>query len=169
MVEFALVAPILLLILFAIIDFSRAMNYLNDETNLANVGARYATVIGDQTSNPTCANCPSPPTGCTPGNASLTMYAYLQCQAQIDSSVLANGMTVCITDSTTNDSYAAGDALQVSIAYPYKFIPIVSSATKTLTSSATMMLEAAASSSTWITNSNTASNTANPTGTQCST
>ncbi len=44
MVEFALVLPLLLLILFGMIDFGKAFNYWNDETHLANEAARYAVV-----------------------------------------------------------------------------------------------------------------------------
>src|SRR6266487_7023935 len=42
--EFALVAPLVLLLLFAIFDFGKAINYWIDETHLANEGARLAVV-----------------------------------------------------------------------------------------------------------------------------
>src|SRR5437588_12608003 len=44
LVEFALVLPLLLLLLFAIVDFGKAINYWLDETHLANEGARWAAV-----------------------------------------------------------------------------------------------------------------------------
>ena len=44
LVEFALVLPLVLLLLFGMIDFGKAFNYWNDETHLANEGARYAVV-----------------------------------------------------------------------------------------------------------------------------
>lgn len=44
LIEFALVLPLILLILFAMIDFGKAFNYWNDETHLANEAARYAVV-----------------------------------------------------------------------------------------------------------------------------
>jgi Flp pilus assembly pilin Flp len=44
MVEFALVMPILLLVLLGIMDFGRALNYWINETHLANQGARWAVV-----------------------------------------------------------------------------------------------------------------------------
>src|SRR5207253_9556854 len=44
LIEFALVLPLLLLILFGMIDFGKAFNYWNDETHLANEAARYAVV-----------------------------------------------------------------------------------------------------------------------------
>jgi len=44
MVEFALVLPLLLVLVLGIVDFGRAFNYWIDSTHLANVAARYATV-----------------------------------------------------------------------------------------------------------------------------
>src|SRR5207302_353095 len=44
--EFALVAPLLFIVLFALIDFGKAINYWNDETQLAAQGARIAAVNG---------------------------------------------------------------------------------------------------------------------------
>ena len=44
MVEMALVLPWLLLLLLAMIDFGKAINYWIDETHLANEGARWATI-----------------------------------------------------------------------------------------------------------------------------
>ena len=44
LVEFALVLPLLLLVIFAIFDFGRALNYFNDGQQMANEGARWAAV-----------------------------------------------------------------------------------------------------------------------------
>jgi hypothetical protein len=44
MVEFALVMPVLLLVLLGIMDFGRALNYWINQTHLANQGARWAVV-----------------------------------------------------------------------------------------------------------------------------
>jgi Flp pilus assembly protein TadG len=44
LVEFALVLPVVLLVLFGIAQFGVALNSANDETHLANELARYATV-----------------------------------------------------------------------------------------------------------------------------
>jgi Flp pilus assembly protein TadG len=44
LIEFALVLPLLLLVLFGILDFGRALNYWNDQTHLASEAARYAAV-----------------------------------------------------------------------------------------------------------------------------
>jgi Flp pilus assembly protein TadG len=44
LVEFALVLPLLLLVILGIVDFGKAFGYKNDETHLANAAARYASV-----------------------------------------------------------------------------------------------------------------------------
>jgi hypothetical protein len=44
LIEFALVLPMILLILLGMIDVGKAVNYWNDETHLANEAARYAAV-----------------------------------------------------------------------------------------------------------------------------
>src|SRR5919204_3332893 len=44
MVEFALVLPILLVILAGIVKFGQAFNYYIDETHLASEGSRFASV-----------------------------------------------------------------------------------------------------------------------------
>src|SRR6266550_4310535 len=44
LVEFALVLPLILLLLLGMIDFGKAFNYWNDETHLANEAARFAAV-----------------------------------------------------------------------------------------------------------------------------
>jgi Flp pilus assembly protein TadG len=44
LIEFALVLPMILLLLLGMIDVGKAVNYWNDETHLANEAARYAAV-----------------------------------------------------------------------------------------------------------------------------
>jgi hypothetical protein len=44
LIEFVLVLPLVLLLLFAMIDFGKAFSYWNDETHLANEAVRYAVV-----------------------------------------------------------------------------------------------------------------------------
>jgi Flp pilus assembly protein TadG len=44
LVEFVLVLPLLLVLLFGMLDFGKAFNYWIDETHLANEGARFAAV-----------------------------------------------------------------------------------------------------------------------------
>src|SRR5690349_16727994 len=52
LVEFVLVLPLVLLILFGMVDFGKAYNYWNDETHIADEAARQAVVNR-------CAECSS--------------------------------------------------------------------------------------------------------------
>jgi Flp pilus assembly protein TadG len=52
MVEFALVVPLLLIIVLGVIDLGKALGYKNNETQMANSAARFATVNS-------CAACTS--------------------------------------------------------------------------------------------------------------
>src|SRR5437773_10650409 len=71
-VEFSIVLPLLLLLLFGIVDFAKAWNYTNDMTHLANEGARLAAVDNN------------------PGSGSgKTLQQYIASQAE--SSELKNG------------------------------------------------------------------------------
>src|SRR5690242_3027793 len=66
-VEFALVVGPLLLIVFGILDFGRALNYYNDVTQLAGQGARFAAVNQE----PDCVGT----TGCSYSSASPPLNA----------------------------------------------------------------------------------------------
>jgi Flp pilus assembly protein TadG len=146
LVEFALVVPVLLLVLLAIVDFGKAINYWNDENYIANLGARYASV-GNLPTTGACSGSP----GTNP------LVAYLQCEAGLDSSelqsgaavgkpgVAAGGIQVCVNAPTN----AKGAPVQVQVRAPYNWLPLpspIGSATTqisqtTLTGSATMRLE----------------------------
>ena len=51
LIEFALVLPMVLLLLLGMIDVGKAVNYWNDETHLANEAARFAAVNNSPTKN----------------------------------------------------------------------------------------------------------------------
>lgn len=53
LVEFALVAPLFFLLLFSIIEFARAIYYMEILNNAAREGARYAIVHGNESTDPT--------------------------------------------------------------------------------------------------------------------
>jgi len=74
--EFALVLPILLLVLFGILEFGLALNTDNDETHLANMVARYAII----NENPG-------------GTESLQNWA----KKQGDSNFITSGGKICIS------------------------------------------------------------------------
>lgn len=129
LVEFALILPILALLLFGLLDFAKAFNYWNDETHLAAEGARWAVV----NSNPG-------------GSQSLQQYL----QAQADTTELRGLAVVCVsfpTNPDTGTSGQVGDPVNVTVRSRYTWLPFVSSRarlspTTTITGSATMRLEA---------------------------
>lgn len=136
LVEFALVLPVLILLLFGMLQFGQVFNYWIDETHLANEGARRAAVNS------------------WPGGPSLQLQQYIRQQA--DSNDLRNNGHVCISfpSGTSN----VGDPVEVDMSYTAG-LPIIHSVSTrlfggTIPSSVTvrgrsvMRLEAAPSYST---------------------
>jgi Flp pilus assembly protein TadG len=129
LVEFALVLPVLLLILFGVLDFGKAFNYWNDETHLAAEGARWAVV----NSNP---------------GGSQSLQEYIQQQA--DSAELRGLAVVCVSfpnNPDTGSSGQVGDPVTVTVKSTYTWLPFVSSRaglspTTSIAGTATMRLEA---------------------------
>jgi Flp pilus assembly protein TadG len=124
-VEFALVLPVLLILLFGIIDFARALNYQNDLTHLANEGARWAVV----NHNP---------------SSSGTLQAYIAAQA--DTPELKNGSTSVTTPANVqicfpNTSDTIGNPVQVKAKASFKVLPFISGVTIPLSGTSTMRLE----------------------------
>ena len=128
LVEFALILPVLALILFGLLDFSKAFNYWSDQTHLAAEGARWAVVNSN------------------PGTGTLQQYL----QQQADTSELRGLAVVCVsfpTNSATGTSGQVGDPVTVTVKSRYTWIPFVASKARlspstTITGSATMRLEA---------------------------
>ena len=107
-VEFALILPLLLLIVVGIMDFGRAMNYKNAATQLANEAARYLTVNRDPVSGvaPTCGSVKS----------------YLQTQADTPelATMLQNGtLTIAFPAGANN----IGDPVQVTVNTTFSWLP----------------------------------------------
>src|SRR5215207_3489410 len=130
LVEFALVLPVLVVLLFAMLDFGKAFNYWIDETHLANEGARWAVVNRN------------------PGGGSLQQY--LVDQATTDelrnggTASVANPAEVCISfpSGTSN----VGDPVLVTVSATYNWLPIIGNrigtVQTTITGSSHMRLEA---------------------------
>ena len=159
--EFALVIPWLLLLLLAMIDFGKAINYWIDETHLANEGARLAVV----NSNPG-AGLPTP----------LKLQQYILKQA--DSGELhgdvqgtqrsTHGATVAIcfynkdTGSSTSSPFV-GDTVEVFVRYSYDWLrgfPFPGSPSTTIAGKAAMRLEAVPSNYSTADNTGTCPSTA---------
>jgi Flp pilus assembly protein TadG len=138
-VEFALIAPLLFLLVGGIIDFARAMNYYNDMTQLAGQGVRSAIVAAN-------------PDGTGPSTATS-----IQCQLvnnytssdELKGSTSSNGIQVRIVDPNIAGATAspiAGKPLQVQTSFDFNFIvPLVKIAVPGaflhLTTSSTMRVE----------------------------
>lgn len=130
-VELALVVPVLCLLVLALVDFAKALNYWLDVNHLANEGVRQAAVLGPS----------SEPSGGLAG--------WIQQQAQ--SSELRNGTgsvsspaQVCIsflTNPATGTTGQVGDPIKVTVTAPYKWIPFAGGATFTIRATSTMRLE----------------------------
>jgi Flp pilus assembly protein TadG len=129
LVEFILVAGVLLLILFGVTQFGLAMNATNDETHLASMVARYASV------------------NYNPGGGGQSLSAWAKAQA--DNTIAGSG-TVCI--SFPNGTANIGDPVKVVVSGTMNWQPVyglaqlfnvsLPAATSTLAGSAVMRLEA---------------------------
>ena len=111
LVELAFVLPLVLLLLFGIIDFGLAYNTKNSDTNLANLAARAVSVMGTTTTTQSCG---------TTSETSLT--AWIDCVAGQDSDPVP--ASVCVWDSS-GGAYTAGDALEVEIKTSFKWFGVL--------------------------------------------
>jgi Flp pilus assembly protein TadG len=110
LVEFALVVPIIVLLLFAMLDLGKAYNYWIDETQLAHEGARWAAV--NQNPDPTEPN----------------FLAALRKQA--DTAELRNGGTTSIPNPLQvcvylPDGPVVGKRVRVEVTSTYQFLSFV--------------------------------------------
>ena len=133
MVEFALILFPLLILVAGIIQFGIGLNFWLDQQRIANQGARWAVVN-------TWPGCPRNATACGTPN---TLQEYLHNQAL--SQGLSNSVTVnvCYPDDgdTQTPAEAVGTPVQVRLAAPFEFLPILGLGTITLRADATMRLE----------------------------
>jgi Flp pilus assembly protein TadG len=121
-VEFAVLVPVLLLIVFGTADFGLAMNTYNNETQLANEGARLAVVNKN------------------PGPGSLQAYI----KSQGDTADIQNNATVgiCFPDGVAT----VGHPVMVTVTIAHSWLPYLKNvvglnATTTITGKAVMRLE----------------------------
>ncbi|HXV05384.1 MAG TPA: TadE/TadG family type IV pilus assembly protein [Solirubrobacterales bacterium] len=125
LVEFALVLPLLLVLLLGMMEFGRAFNYWIDETHLANVAARWASV--DK----------------SPGAGGLQE----EILAEADTEQLRNGATVCI-NLPSGSAGKVGEPVEATVNYDFTWMPYISNVLGGITStnlsaSATMRIEQA--------------------------
>jgi len=131
-VEFALVAPLLFLIVFGIVDFGRALNYYNDLTQLAGQGARAAAVDRNPDGTPVGAPVTND------GQCQSVTYS-IQCQlvnTYTTTAELKSGISVCIPSLP-----AVGSPVTVRATYTFTFIPLVHAASIKLSATQSELAE----------------------------
>ncbi len=161
LVELALVVPLLLFIIFAIIDFGLALNQYNNTTNLANLGARATAVLssGGSATNTTPGTCTYTHAG-TP-TTYTTLVGYIDCEGATEGSLSQATVTVC--DATSTSAFTTGDSLSVKVSSTFSWMGILQGGigriggivgpTSTIASTATMRMEGAVgttSTATWL-------------------
>jgi Flp pilus assembly protein TadG len=122
MVEFAIIAVPLLLLVMGMLQFGVILNAKINEVHLASSGARYAAVNQN------------------PGDAEdLTLQEYIKQRADTDD--MRQTATVCV-DFPTGSS-EVGDPVRVTMSYSYDLLPILDLGDAiTVEGDATMRLEA---------------------------
>lgn len=142
LVEFALIVPLLLLLVFGIIDFGKAFNFKNDETHLANQAARYAAVN----------SC----NACTAAGKNLNTWIPTQANAtQLQTELAkAGGVKIAFADvngkfpgdtgfvnTPAAKNHCKGSAVKVMLDAGYPFMPYLKLGSIHIKSSSTMRLE----------------------------
>jgi Flp pilus assembly protein TadG len=126
-VEFALLLPVLLLVLLGMLDFGRAVNYYNTLTELAAEGARSAAVNVN-------------PDGTAVSGTSIQNQ--IKCQAVSKELRSSGTFHVNIASGTGGPApLSAGTPVKVQATYSFSFIPLLKLASVNLVGSATMRVE----------------------------
>jgi Flp pilus assembly protein TadG len=130
MVEFALVALPLFLMIGGIIDFARAMNYYNDLTQLAGQGARAAAVSRNPDGTTINGGGTLDPTHCDGRADSIQCLLVSYYTTTVE---LKNGISVCLgkmdaAGTITNTAPVGGSPVTVRATYSFNFLPLVRSA-----------------------------------------
>lgn len=137
-VELAFVLPLVMLILFGIIDFGLALNNYNADTNLANLAARSASVMGATTTIPG---------GCS---SQTNLTGYVTCEAAATGA--PKPTYVCYLTGAGTSTLAAGDSLKVEVQSTFGWLRILTGSNKlnlssSITASATNRIEQGSGSS----------------------
>ena len=110
-VEFALIAPLLFLLLFGIVDFGRALDYYNQLTQLAGQGARAASVN-------------RAPDGTALSNSNLYTIQQQLATKYTGQPELKKGIVVCITHVPSGPR----DTVTVEAKFKFHFLPLIAAA-----------------------------------------
>jgi Flp pilus assembly protein TadG len=135
-VEFAVLVPLLLLIVFGILDFGRAMNYKNELTQVSNQVARYAAV----NRSPIDGKPPFPSCG------DLKTYFSGKSPLHVDTPEIADMIKNGTLDITPGSK--VGQPVTIKFSTTFSFLPFIAGGTfgigkasSTLSGEATMRLE----------------------------
>ena len=121
LVEFAIVVPVLLLLVMGMLQFGILLNAWIDETHLTSSGARYAAV----NQNP----------GASSG---LTLQDYIEQTADTQDLKDTATVRICFPAGTSE----IGDPVKVTMSYAYQLLPLLGGTLMTVRGDATMRLEA---------------------------
>jgi Flp pilus assembly protein TadG len=139
LVEFAVVLPVLILIILGILYFGRYEDYANQETQLAEEGVRWAAVDNN------------------PSTSSQTLQNYIQSQAQPELQGGSSDVTAAKVwiYYPTGSSNVVGNSVRVCVSttVKYPFFGLVGT-TQTVSQGATMRIEQAATPAVWATSNN---------------
>ena len=161
LVEFALIVPLILLLVVGIFDFSQAYNFKNDQTSLANQALRYAEVNA-------CKVC-----GATPIEDYVKTTADspdLQSGSSGTFGVASPGVTISFCLPQAGTTGAVGDAIEAKATSTYRWLPFLNLGTVTITATAIGRIETAYNSVTPSSNAyanGTTSASASPLGHSC--
>jgi Flp pilus assembly protein TadG len=145
LVELAFVLPIVMLILFGIIDFGLALNNYNADTNLANLAARAASVMGT-TSTISCS-----------GTTENSLKSFVTCEAAATGAPTPTYVCFADTANGLSATLTAGDPLKVEVQSTFGWLKLLTGGNgyvggihlnSTITASATNRIEAAPASGT---------------------
>jgi Flp pilus assembly protein TadG len=130
-VEFAVILPVLLLIILGIVYFGRYETYSSQLNQLAEQGAREAAVNFDP-----------------PGTPTLQQYLFAQAQGELanGSSDVTTPLRVYIYQPASATSWTAGQAVRVCVLATVTFPTPIGSPPATITQTATMRIDTAAAS-----------------------
>jgi Flp pilus assembly protein TadG len=106
LVEFALIAPVLFLLIFGVVDFGRALNYFNQQSQLVGLAARAASVNRN------------PDGTAVSGNSIQTQTANTYAKGE-----LSGKTSVCLSGGAT-----VGQPVTVTATYQFHFLPLIGAA-----------------------------------------
>lgn len=130
-VEFAVILPVLILVILGILYFGRYEDYTNQETQLAESGVRFAAL------------------NTNPSTTSQTLQQYIQTQAQPELQAGSSDVTPAAVwiYQPSGATYAVGQPVRVCVVTKVTFPTPIGAPTTTIAEAATMRIEQKATGS----------------------